>query len=371
MKNLIAKISIILLIVFVLSSCNTDTQETPGNTSVSSESETELKSSDSSFEEENLTADMFFSYKENAKYVYDGYGNEYAAFTVYVDFMNPDSVQTRTNNGGTEVVKVIQNFGDKIILVRQQEEIYFRENFLEGNMAYLEILLIEPIAVGTKWEIDSSRERSITAINKETSTPYGTFKAIEVTTISKESPENIILDYYVKDLGHVKSIFKSAEGVEAEYEIVSELSQIIENKKLVQNVDFYFPDFEKESLFIYTRNLEFSTNDSTVDLFEKEFRNLPDGFDGKLFSENTSINFITRKDNETAHIDFSEELITEMNSGAGFESMIIQSIVNTIAGYYGVEKVYISVVGSPYSSGHIQIGENEFFQKNLSNSVLP
>ena len=127
---------------------------------------------------------------------------------------------------------------------------------------------------------------------------------------------------------------------------------------------FYFPDFDSENLIIHTRQLEFSTNDLTSSLFEESFRNFPEDLEGKLISENTKINFMTSKSRDIAHIDFSEEFISEMNVGAGFESMILQSIVNTISGYYGVEKVYITVNGSPYSSGHISIGEDEYFTRS-------
>ncbi len=369
MKDKFFIISIILASVLVLSSCNLDSQDTSGNSSVVSESSFESSDDASSQEDEIYTSDMFFAYKENTKYVFAGEGNEYASYVVFIDFMKEDSVQTRTNNGGTEVVRVIENHGDKLILIRQDAEIYFRESFLEGNVAYLEILLMDPVVVGTKWDVTANHERSITAVNKEITTPYGTFEAVEVTSrlkykVDDVELEDIVLEYYVKDIGHVKTIFKSAEGSGEEYEIISELSQIQENQKLMQMVDFYFPDSINEKLIVYTRELEFSTNDSTPEFFEEEFKRFPEGLEGKLLSDNTSINFITRKDSETAHIDFSEEFISEMNAGAGFESLILQSVVNTITGYYGVEKVYISVDGTPYSSGHIQIGEDEYFTRN-------
>jgi hypothetical protein len=58
-----------------------------------------------------------------------------------------------------------------------------------------------------------------------------------------------------------------------------------------------------------------------------------------------------------------------MNAGAGYESMILQSIVNTLGGYYGVDQVYLTVEGEPYSSGHIAMKKGEFFKVNLNNSV--
>ena len=51
-----------------------------------------------------------------------------------------------------------------------------------------------------------------------------------------------------------------------------------------------------------------------------------------------------------------------MNAGSGFEYEILRSITNTLGDYYGVDKVYISIEGRPYASGHYEIGEDEFFE---------
>ena len=60
-------------------------------------------------------------------------------------------------------------------------------------------------------------------------------------------------------------------------------------------------------------------------------------------------------------VDFSNELLTDMNAGSSIEMEILKSIVNTIGNYYGVDKVYISTEGTPYSSGHFGIREDEYF----------
>ncbi|BCZ45529.1 hypothetical protein psyc5s11_15960 [Clostridium gelidum] len=50
-----------------------------------------------------------------------------------------------------------------------------------------------------------------------------------------------------------------------------------------------------------------------------------------------------------------------MNVGAVYESMILQSITNTLGTYYGVEKVYITIEGELYGSGHIIKEKGETF----------
>ena len=61
-------------------------------------------------------------------------------------------------------------------------------------------------------------------------------------------------------------------------------------------------------------------------------------------------------------VDFSEEILKNLNAGSAFEYEIIRSIVNTIGKYYDTEKVYISVAGIPYESGHYAIREGEYFK---------
>lgn len=65
------------------------------------------------------------------------------------------------------------------------------------------------------------------------------------------------------------------------------------------------------------------------------------------------------------YLDFSKELVSEMNAGSAYETMILQCITNTIGIYYGVHKVYITIEGKSYESGHIAKKKGEFFTVDL------
>ena len=67
------------------------------------------------------------------------------------------------------------------------------------------------------------------------------------------------------------------------------------------------------------------------------------------------------------YVDFTKNFVSEMNVGASFESMILQSITNTLGQYYGA-KVYITLEGKPYSSGHISMKKREAFIVDTSNA---
>jgi spore germination protein GerM len=54
-----------------------------------------------------------------------------------------------------------------------------------------------------------------------------------------------------------------------------------------------------------------------------------------------------------------------MNAGAAYESLILQSITNTLGNFYGVDEVYIMVEGKPYESGHILLKKGETLKVNM------
>ena len=117
------------------------------------------------------------------------------------------------------------------------------------------------------------------------------------------------------------------------------------------------------------KELSFSTNDITKSIFEKAFKDLPKGNLGKVLGPNVKIKSLYLNKDNRVYVDFSKELVSEMNAGSGYESMLLQSITNTLGTYYGVDKVYITIEGSPYTSGHIMMKKGEFFTVDLKNSV--
>lgn len=51
----------------------------------------------------------YYPFEKNIKYIYAGVGNEYATYSVFVDYLRGNRQQIRVNNGGTETVKVLEN----------------------------------------------------------------------------------------------------------------------------------------------------------------------------------------------------------------------------------------------------------------------
>lgn len=304
----------------------------------------------------SLTIKDYFSFKENTKYVYEGKGNEYASYNIFVDYLTENRVQLRSNNGGTEIVKVLENKDGKLTMLLSRAECYYRENLTQSASSSTEILLKEPLIKGTTWILADNRKRYISNLDVEVTTSLGKYKALEVTT---EGKEDKTLDYYAPNVGLVKTVFISKGN-----EISSSLSKIEKNALLTQTVKFYYPNVNDDKLYFVSKQLSFKTNDVTRTIFEKAFKDLPKGNLGKVLSPNAKIKSLYLNKDNIVYVDFTKEFVSEMNAGSGYESMILQSITNTLGTYYGVDKVYITVEGNPYVSGHIMMRKGEFFKVN-------
>ncbi|MDF2677388.1 MAG: sporulation/spore germination protein [Bacillota bacterium] len=335
------KILIVILtfLLFMLSACDTNDNGNLNNS-----------------KPEALKINDYFPNTENTKYDYEGEGNEFAYYTVYTDYSKDNRIQTRTNNGGTEVVKVLEIKDGQLMEIFSRPETYFRENFLDKEYEGGNIILKEPLEKGNTWTLKDGSKRTITNVDMEITTPMGTYKTLEVTT---EASNYKNVDYYAKDIGLIKTI-STGEG----YEVSSTLRTIEKDVPLIQNVNVYFPSLEEDTYYYITKEISFKTNDDAKDVIEKMVKDNED--QATVISTNTKLNSLYLNDEENmVYVDFSKEFVSEMNAGSAFEAMILQSITNTLGNYYGVDKVYITLDGKPYESGHILMKEKEPFTVNL------
>ncbi len=353
MKKLLV-IAILIFSIVLLSSCANNKVDEPGKPNTVPP-ETKVP----------LTIKDYFAFKENTKYVYEGSGNEYASYNVLVDYLTENLVQIRSDNGGTEMVKVLENKDGMLAMLLSRGESYYRENLTQNPSSNPEILLKEPLVKGTTWTLADNRKRSISNVDVEVTTPSGSYKTLEVTT---EGKQDKIIDYYAPNVGLVKSVFSSNE-LPAGNEVTSTLSKIEENVPLTQTVEFYYPNVNEDKLYFVNKQLSFNTNDITKVIFEKTFKESPKEGLGEVLSPNVKIKSLYLNKDNIIYVDFTKELVSEMNAGSGYEGMLLQSITNTFGKYYGVDKVYITVEGNPYSSGHIMMKKGEFFTVNFKNSI--
>ena len=311
--------------------------------------------------EESSTIADYFPFTENTKYSYEGEGNEYATYSVFTDYIAKNRIQLRTNNGGSELVRVLENKDGQLTMLLSRGETYYRENLLNSTEGNTEILLKEPLVIGTEWTLADDSKRYISNVDVEIITPAGTFQAIEVTTEGKDNKE---VDYYAAEVGLVKSIFTSG-GID----VSSTLSKIEENVPFEQTIRFYYPNVNEDVIYLVEKQLLFNTNDIIkIELVDAIKDIKKDNLD-QVLSSNTKINSLYLNKDNVVYVDFTKELISEMNAGSGYETLILQCITNTLGDYYGVKEVYITVEGKPYESGHYSMKIGEAFQVDMENVV--
>lgn len=351
-RTLMMGVFSVLLSLIFLGGCGTNQNNPPNEPPNNSEQPAQ----------EDMLANCL-AYQENTKYVYEGQGNEYASFTTYVDYFKGDKVQLRTNNGGTETVRVLGLNAGQMIQLLAQGETYYREDLTQSSKLNSngEVLLKEPLTKGTSWTLADNRKRTITNVDMDLSTPAGAYKVIEVTT---EGKDNTIMDYYAPGVGLVKTVYKGSDG----YEVTSTLSKLEKNTPLVQQVKIYYPNIDDGKIHTTNIPLSFKTNDITKQIFEDEFKKQAANH-GKLIGENVKIKSLYLNQDGRVYVDFTKNFVTEMNAGAGYEGMILQSIVNTLGNYYGASEIYLTMEREPYASGHIEMKKGEFFKVNMDNVV--
>ncbi len=293
----------------------------------------------------------YYPVEADTKYQYDGEGNEFAAYTRYIEFIdkNTGRVQTRTQTGGTDTVRVLELKDGTLSVVYTVNECYYRKNFLAMTQEAPEIILMEPLQVGTAWTLPDGRRRAITSTDARVVTPYGTFQALEVTT---EEENAVTKDYYAAGVGLVESLYESKEA--ADIKVASMLSKVNKNTPFTQDLTIFYPDSDEKINEVNTE-LTFHTGEEAKEKLEEQFLQKPSENYIPLMSEGSKINDLAVNSEGILNADFSAEFINGMNLGAGYEQLLLQSLSDTLGGYFGVSKVRLTIDGKPYESGHIRL----------------
>lgn len=305
----------------------------------------------------------YFPMTSDTRYSYAGNGNEYASYTVYNDYTAEGKVQQRVNNGGTETARVIELKDGRLSIILSREEAYYRENLLERSSGENpEILLMEPLAEGTSWELDNGGRRSITSVSADLTLPMGTYKAIEVTTEGKDGKT---VDYYVKNMGLVKSVFKSGDT-----EVSSALDSIEQNALLKQKINFYYPKAGSDKIYFVTKEISFRTNDITKQVLTSAYGEIAEQHTGKTFNTGIKVNSMYVNTDNMVYIDLNSVFLKEMNSQtAANEKLILRSLANTIGKYYNTEKIILTIDNNLYKSKHTSFKKGEYIKADYKNTA--
>ena len=354
-------IALIITLLLVLSACDIETppesNPTPSPTAAATTPALSTPETTVQPTEEPLGLSDYFPFTEDTHMVYAGSGNEFAEFTTSVDFLTTDAMQVRTVNSGTVSVSVYVLENGTLTRVYSEGESYYRLDYTAVRDTD-DIVLKEPLAVGTAWTLEDGSTRSITAVGVPVTVPYGSFEALEVTT---EYADSTIKEYYAPGIGLVKREFVSKADLSSP--ITSELESMVTGAPEDVTMRFYFPDFNNDRIVYVDRDIPFHTGDTLQEALEAELKEIPQGSslipvlsaDASILSLNydAATGIIT--------VDLSEEFITGMNAGSALEGMILDSLADTLGNYFMISQVGITIEGESYSSGAIVIEKGEYW----------
>ncbi|QOX62184.1 GerMN domain-containing protein [Anoxybacterium hadale] len=293
----------------------------------------------------------YFPMEKDIRYVYEGMGNEYASFETYTDYTEAGRMQQMVSNGGTVSVRVYEQKDGKLVRTFSKGEIYYREDMTDQSDGSEEVLLMEPLKEGTAWNLKDGRQRTITKVSADVKTPLGTYKAIEVLT---EGGEGTSIDYYVKHIGLVKTLYQTG-GLE----VSSSLKAIEQNVSREQQIKFYYPELQSGKIFFVNKKVSFRTNDVTAKNLEDKYKEAVNETFGAVLTTDAAIKTLKLDEEGKVHVDMNEAFLKEMNAGAGYEELILKCIANTFGQYFGSNAVIITIDGEPFQSGHIKMKEGE------------
>lgn len=398
----------------------TQPSETTGTTAPTTSAETTTPTTTPTVPTQpERTVEQYFPLTPDVFARYSGTGNEYVPMTVYVDYSRPGQVQLAYDNGGTEI-HVLYGVGNgKVQILQELPELYVREDLARlPPLSNGEILLLEPLAVGTTWNVEHGI-RAITAVDMPVDTEAGSFNAIEVTTTS---PDVVTKHYYARGFGLVQMTAQNG------YEIHQELAERQLNASRSQRLTVYYPRMTQTDIEIVAKEVtvEMKTNTGIREVLDRFFRSAAQAFpkrtyivkphdtlwsialynlgDGQKYKDIAALNGIPspytikpgqvlvlesdtdlpalmspqtvinsvhlQQDRGIVAIDFSRSLVTDMNAGSGFEAALIRSIVNAVGHAYDVPKVLVTLDGDPYESGHIALVPGESFSVDYQGVVV-
>ncbi|WP_161878163.1 GerMN domain-containing protein [Alkalibacterium sp. MB6] len=384
MKNSWKKASVLFIAGMVLSACGTDnTIDEPLDEEEvvapdvdenvtddgTNDDDTNDSDEDSNGETNQVSQDIetWFPRLENTLLEYEGDEMEYSSFTRYPQFAHDDTLQMLESTGGTDVAIIYEYTENQIEEVFIRPETYFREDFvdtgLESEHSGFNIILQAPIEVGHSWESPNGTTSEITEVGIEMDTPMGTVEAIGVTTIFEDGIE---VSYYGEGIGLIQR--EMVQGDDEETKVTSRLTAFEGNKAEEIPLTVYGVDDQALGINAVPVTMSLMTNDPARLTLASLMRGESPETEGLyLLTEGVEINYMYLGHDGIVHVDFSSELVNEMNAGSGTEGLLLQSIANTIGGYYGVQEIALTVDGGSYESGHILLEEGDTLTVDHSN----
>jgi len=321
----------------------------------------------------------FFPFHENTLIVFersDVFGSD-TSFTIATE---GDRMQRITTLGQFQAIEVFEISGGELRVNHASITASVAEPLLDRIDDNPMIILQEPLVLGHSWETHTGPTiqgvargvTTITAVDVEIETPYGTVVAIEVATEFENGYWEV--NYFAKGLGLVQSGY-FIQGFEQEREagrffqedmtVDRTLRSITENSVFDMEFIVIHPNDNADELDFSESSFSISTNGNHMEAlraaFESTLRN-PGNRPHGVISLNTVINSININREETnvapffesasVHLDLSGSFSEDMTVGISYEQLILTSLEMTFLEFFNAQEFILTVDGQPHVSIH-------------------
>ncbi len=305
----------------------------------------------------------YFPINNNTLYVYESENGDEYNYTVFNLYSNENTVQriitAQFSLVDVEEVLKYENGTLKYINGTQRGSLY--ENLIDGGSDKYDIIVLqEPLQVDTAWQMSSDSMSVITDTSAIIETEIGSFSCIEITTNYTDG--TFEKTYYAKDIGLVKTINTTSNGLE----VVHVLSDFVENTSYEKEFPAYYFDAEAEQLMYMPVGIEFASDMDIV-------KNIQNALTSETDEENliynvlngATINFIEIYEDENyVHVDLDNYNLT--NAGVSGEEAMINGLVYSLCQFTNKENLKLTVNGNYYESEHLGLLEG-LIKYNFSN----
>ena len=208
-------------------------------------------------------------------------------------------------------------------------------------------LLQAPLQVGTTWETELG-DAAITALYESVTLGQTTYQEVVEVTVAEETQD--MRYYYAAGIGLILEESQAVNSQTSQIQLALQRYQA--NVNITQKIQIAEPTEQGKPLLQSAEaELTWKTNQPWEQTWTQLFR------DKKWLNNKVSVNAINVQA-DLVEIDFTPGIVAAMNQHKATEKAVIPAIVQTIANYYHVKQVKITVNGSILAPDQLEVQPN-------------
>ncbi|MGL4345278.1 MAG: GerMN domain-containing protein [Cellulosilyticaceae bacterium] len=258
---------------------------------------------------------------------------------ISVDFLKEQVFQLRIKQGDETWVKVFVEEEDTLYEVATVADAFAKIDYTWLRQ-YKEIVLKFPLEIGDQWIVGDGSIKEILAVTEPIETALGQTRAMVLQVMSEDTS---YLVYFGERLGIVKII---VNGLDDQYAIT--LRDIQLNTRIEEEIEVYSVNKETMQIEMHKQIVPIMTNEETMHFMTDVLKKTTDESYLPALPANVMITTIYQdQQTKKVHVVLNEEAL-QKGYDSSEEALATQCLVNTIATYYRVGDVGLTVEGSPY-----------------------